>query len=82
MLNDNILVFKNDLERWAALCAMDGIRYVGKPVDPEAAEQLLDGVWEFVTETCDEAGFEHPDRDKAIGILRDLVIEFSEEFDE
>ncbi len=82
MLSDNVSVYKDNLEYWAALCAMDSIRYEGAKIDPDTAGNQIDGVWEFVTETCDDVGYAHPDRDKSVLFLKDLIVDFCKELDE
>ncbi len=80
MFTDSIQNYRGDLERWAAECAMDGIRTNEQPVDPNTVGEWLEGVWEFVTATCDEEGYRHPEKVKAVAVLKTLVQEFNQGF--
>lgn len=72
-MDDTIDRFKGREAKWAALCAFDGIEMSDEPFLPEHALELIESVWDFVTQICKENGIQIPNRSVAISELRMLI---------
>ena len=72
-IDDTIDRFKGREAEWAALCAFDGIKMSDEQFLPEHAPELIEALWDFVTETCEEEGVVVPTRAVAISELKKLI---------
>ncbi|MEP1201008.1 hypothetical protein [Tateyamaria sp.] len=72
MRDDTVDRFRGREAYWAALCALDLIVHDAPPKLRDA-QSLIDAVWDFVRETCEEAGQPVPDRQLAIDELKQLI---------
>ncbi|MDC1531228.1 hypothetical protein N8473_00845 [Amylibacter sp.] len=71
--DDNLLSFKGHEASWAALCAFDGMQ-VGDEIHTfSQACELIESVWDFVVQTCEEEGVDVPSKLAAISELETLI---------
>ena len=69
MAGDTVEYYKGREVDWAAACALDGVECGGDSLDAADVGDLVDGVWEFVEQSCEEAGQPVPDRADVIAIV-------------
>ena len=69
-LDDSISNVRGREQLWAALCAFDGmeynLRYNDEVYTVNQADELIEGIWDFVWQTCEENGVEVPSKTVAI----------------
>ena len=76
MWDDTIVSYLGREAEWAALCALDGLEtgIINLP-DPSEAPSMIEGVWEFVVTSCEEAGQAPPDANEAAKKLVAMIQE-------
>ena len=77
--DDTINHYRGREAEWAALCAFDDVQANGEVYRADAAPSLIEAVWEFVVETCNEEHVEPPSKNEAITILQVLIAEYYKE---
>jgi hypothetical protein len=72
--DDHLLSFKGREASWAALCVFDGMQFSDEVYTFAQAGELIENVWEFVVQTCEEKGVEVPSKTAAISELKTLIL--------
>lgn len=65
--------YKGSLAYWAALCAMDGIQMDDELLSINDAKDHIEGVWDFVVESCRESDLTPPPKYQAIEELKEMI---------
>ena len=71
--DDHLLNFEGREASWAALCAFDGMQFSDEVYISAQAGELIETVWEFVVQTCEEEGVDVPSKLAAISELKTLI---------
>ena len=74
-LDDNISNFRGREQLWATLCAFDGMEYNDEVYTVNQADELIESIWDFVEQTCEEEGVKVPSKIAAITELKTLILE-------
>ena len=76
MRDDTVVSYLGREAEWAALCALDGFEtgFMNLP-DPSEAPAMIEGVWEFVVASCEEAGQTPPEANEAAKKLVTMILE-------
>ena len=85
MHSDTIYQYLGRETEWVALCGFDCIEVGSDEEFTEAdAPALIESVWEFCEENCNEAGTIIPSKDETIHLLTEMIRKWNAErqFDE
>jgi predicted RNase H-like HicB family nuclease len=73
---DSAKDYKDSLAYWAASCAMDGIQMDDELPSIDDAESHIEGVWDFVVESCGESELTPPPKNEAIEELKEMIASY------
>ncbi|MCR9152108.1 MAG: hypothetical protein NXH83_18230 [Rhodobacteraceae bacterium] len=79
MIGDTIYDYRGKAALWAALCAFDAVESGNETFVEADAAVLLEGVWDFVRESCLEAEEPLPTQIEAQEILRQMITDWNRE---
>ena len=77
--DDTLSHYRHREAEWAAECALDGVRIQIEDFSPCDAPALIDGVWDFVIFSCEEAEIEPPAKADATSILTLMIADLISE---
>lgn len=77
MNDDTIFSYRGRAALWAALCAFHHVESTKDEHSENDAEGLLEFVWDFVKESCEEAGEPIPRRDEAKTHLKEMIRDYN-----
>jgi len=83
MRDDSVDQYRGREAEWAALCSFDAVEYGLKTNVTEAdADDLVGSAWDFVVDSCKEAGVPAPNRSVVLALVRVMLQAYNAASDE